>query len=202
MPRPILSTLLASGAALGVNAVPALGFFVAGWSAATAMTLYLLETLLGGALIALRVRLTAPRTEEAPGRKPRRRDELLLVYLSVVVLFSIVAAAFMGFFLYLKPQIAPDMPALRLGLAAMAAFLLLDFVGGLLWQRSLTLVRTESLMERSLGRVALLYFAVFLGVILAAFDVRWFLLPFIGLKTVADVGEPIQAMWAGRRSAV
>jgi ABC-type sugar transport system ATPase subunit len=30
-----------------------LGFFVAGWSAATARTLYLLETLIGGALIAL-----------------------------------------------------------------------------------------------------------------------------------------------------
>ncbi len=49
-----------------------------------------------------------------------------------------------------------------------------------------------------MGRVALLYLAVFAGFCAAPFHSYGFLLPFIGLKTVVDVGQPIQALWQRR----
>ena len=46
--RPLLT-------ALGLNAVPALGWFVGDWSAGTTLVLYWLETLIGTLLVAGRI---------------------------------------------------------------------------------------------------------------------------------------------------
>ncbi len=51
-----------------------------------------------------------------------------------------------------------------------------------------------------MGRVALLYLAVFADVCAAPFHSAGFLLPFIGLKTMVDVGQPIQALLERRKS--
>nr|HMQ55275.1 hypothetical protein [Anaerolineae bacterium] len=63
----------------------------------------------------------------------------------------------------------------------------------------LSLVRAEKLTEQSMGRAALLYLAVFMGICAAPFLTNGFLLPFIGLKTIADVGQPIQALLEHRK---
>jgi hypothetical protein len=76
---------------LGVNAVPLGGVFLAGWSPATALTLYWWENLTGSALVALRIALHRALTRkrghqrlqlglhssvdyEARGRKRRERE--------------------------------------------------------------------------------------------------------------------------------
>jgi hypothetical protein len=41
--------------ALGLNAVPALGWFVGEWSAGTTLLLYWMETLVGTLLVAIRI---------------------------------------------------------------------------------------------------------------------------------------------------
>ncbi|MBM4245887.1 MAG: hypothetical protein FJ148_19125 [Deltaproteobacteria bacterium] len=81
----MIAGLLRAAQAVGVNAVPAGGFFLDGWSPATAIALYWLENLVGGILWALRIgvhaRLTRKRghildpVETSPSRagSPARR---------------------------------------------------------------------------------------------------------------------------------
>lgn len=49
---------------VGINAVPLGGVFLAGWSLATALSLYWWESLIGATLVALRIAL--PRTLTSP----------------------------------------------------------------------------------------------------------------------------------------
>lgn len=43
-----------------------------------------------------------------------------------------------------------------------------------------------------MGKTALLFIGVFIGAFLSAYEKAWFVIPFIVLKTIADIGEPIQ----------
>jgi hypothetical protein len=56
------------------------------------------------------------------------------------------------------------------------------------------------LLERSMGRVALLYLAVVGGVFLTLMVEQWFVLPFAVLKTIVDLTTPIQAFRARNQS--
>ena len=58
--------------------------------------------------------------------------------------------------------------------------------------RPFSLKKSEFFLTRSLGRVFLLFLAVFIGIFLAAYADKWFVIPFIALKTIADIGEQIQ----------
>lgn len=226
--RPIVGSITAILSALGVNAVPAIGFFRLGWSWETTMVLYLFETVLAIPLVALRIRLLSPAHEEVigaslpeswttqnkkPGTKVIRyawptadgvrydRTELLKSYLLVVVSFSLILSVFILVFLFLIMHAQLDWAAFRSGLLAIVIFQLVGFLADLIWLRPLSLARAEKLGEQSMGRAALLYVAVFAGLCAAAVHPYGFLLPFIALKTMVDVGQPIQALWAYRQRA-
>jgi hypothetical protein len=68
----------------------------------------------------------------------------------------------------------------------MAGILVFQGAGFLASPRPLPLREAETVLEQSLGRVFLLYAGVAAGVVLAAFVERWFVVPFILLKTVVD----------------
>ncbi|MCB9100538.1 MAG: hypothetical protein H6632_13425 [Anaerolineales bacterium] len=226
--RPLLRSITAILSALGVNAVPAIGFFGLGWSWETTLVLYLLETVLGIPFVALRIRLLSPAQEDVigaslpdswtthnkkSGAKVIRyawptadgvryeRAGLLQSYLLVVVSFSAVLSVFILVFLFLIMQVQLDWAAFRSGLLGILIFQLVGFLADLVWLRPLSLAQAEKLGEQSMGRAALLYVAVFAGLCAASFHPYGFLLPFIGLKTMVDVGQPIQAMWNYRRRA-
>lgn len=228
MPKnAVFSAITTTFSALGINAVPAIGLFGLGWGWETTMLLYLLETLIGIPLVALRIRLLAPAQEEVIGAtlpatvalSDRRRgtkviryawpttngvkyerDGLLKSYLVVVVGFSLVVGVFMTTFLFLIQGAPVDGAALRSGLLGILAFQLLGFLSDWVWLRPLSLVRAEKLTEQSMGRAALLYLAVFMGICAAPFLTNGFLLPFIGLKTIVDVGQPIQTFLEYRKA--
>lgn len=210
--------------ALGINAVPAVGFFGLGWSWENTILLYLLETLIGILLVVLRVRLLAPARQEVIGAtlpKPPAefstgkqsakkviryawptpegvlydRNEMLKSYLLITVSLSVVTAVFMLVFLFMVMRAELDLAALRSGLGGILTFQLLNLLGDVAWLRALSLAQAEKLLEQSMGRVALLYLAVFAGVCAAPFHTYGFLLPFIGLKTMVDVGQPIQTLY-------
>ena len=84
-------------------------------------------------------------------------------------------------------------PNVRALLWSMTAGLLFVILNSLM--RALSLAQAEKLLEQSMSRVALLYLAVFAGVCAAPFHAYGFLLPCIGLKTMVDVGQPIQALY-------
>ncbi|MCB0209405.1 MAG: hypothetical protein KDJ52_08750 [Anaerolineae bacterium] len=219
--RPILGAITTVFTALGINAVPAIGFFGLGWGWETTMVLYLLETLLGIVFVALRIRLLSPAQQEIigaslpdnPGVLKKKsgtkvisyarptangvlynRTELLKSYLLIMGSLSVVLSVFIGVFLFMVMRVQLDPAALRSGLLAIVIFQLMGFLSDWIWLRPLSLDRAEKLGEQSLGRGALLYFAVFAGVCAAAIHPYGFLVPFIGLKTMVDVGQPIQAM--------
>lgn len=196
MPKVSVPGMITSAiSALGINSIPAIGLFVAGWTPQTAMLLYLLENLVAVLLGALLVHLLVPSREETPGSKPRDRRTVLNTFLLVAITFSVGSSIFMAFFLFKDPGARPELDAVRAGLAGILAFQLFGFLSDFVWLRPLSLVQGEKLLERSLGRVFLLYLAVFVGIFLALFSDRWFLVPFVGLKTMVDVGQPIQFLW-------
>jgi hypothetical protein len=210
--------------ALGLNAIPAVGFFGLGWGWENTILIYLLETLLGILLAVLRIRLLAPAREEVIGatlpeplaeisterRSSKKviryawptpngvlydRTEMLKSYLVVTLGLSAGTAVFLLVFLFLIMRVQIDPAILRTGLLGILVFQLLNLLGDVVWLRALSLDQAEKLLNQSMGRVALLYLAVFAGVCAAPFHADGFLLPFIGLKTMVDIGQPIQALY-------
>jgi hypothetical protein len=192
--------LIAALQALGINAVPVVGMFAADWSVETAMLLYLLENLIGIPLAALLVRLLAPPREDAPGMRVRLRREILNTYLIVALGFSLGSAVFILLVTYRTTNGQLDLTGLRTGLSAIALFAFLGFLIDLVYMRPLSLPRAEKVLERSLGRIFLLYLAVFVGMFLAIFGLASFFIPFVVLKTLVDIGYLLQA-FPGRQRA-
>lgn len=157
------------------------------------MLIYFLENLIAVLLAAARVRLLAPpRDDTSPNHRTRR--SLLSSYLTIALGFTLVNGVFIAAFLFLFNDVAVPRTLVLWGMVAAAFFQLFLFVFDLGRLRGLTLGAGETLLEQSLGRVALLHLAVFVGVIAAAFTRGWFVVPFIVLKTIVDVGTPVQAM--------
>jgi hypothetical protein len=63
-----------------------------------------------------------------------------------------------------------------------------------LWGGRRPLAAGEAWVAQSLGRVFLLFLAVFVGVFAASFSNDWFVMPFIALKTIVDLGTHAQAI--------
>jgi hypothetical protein len=182
---------------VGVTAVPVVGWFWGGWAAETAMILYLLETLLAVPLIVLRIQLLRPPADQQDPGEIRKRREWLQTYLVTVAGFGGGCTIFMAAFLFLFMKFPLDLPALRAGLMPISIFLLIGFFTDLILRQPLSLPEVEKHFEMSLGRVFLLFLAVFVGVWLAAVEMIWFLTPFVVLKTLADLEQPLN--WLGDR---
>jgi hypothetical protein len=198
---------------LGVNAVPAVGVFAGGWPAETAMLVYLLETLTMIVLSALRVRPLAPAREEtadAPpllagvtvtttstdaawqANKPRDRRQIIEGFLFVSFGFAGVSGVFIAVFLFLilnAPIAVSDVAA---GMVSILTFQLFELIADLLLWRRLSLAQAETLLLQSLRRAFVLYFGVFAGACGAAYAGSWFVIPFIGFKTLMDVGIQVE----------
>jgi hypothetical protein len=206
---------------LGINAIPMGGLLVGGWAVETAVLLYLIENVVTVLLVGLRVQLLSPVREAWGSSRPhewgtvtingrtrrqkpgpyRERGSLLTSYLLVGLVFSVASGIFIVFFLFgiLRATVEPE--AIRLGVAGMLAFQLFGFIWDFFLLRPLPLTQAETLLTASLGRVVLLFLAVFAGVFVALFNDYWFLWPFVVLKTTVDVGSQVKFLF-GRRNGV
>jgi len=190
--KPIVHLITNIGAALGINLIPVAGLVWSHWTAEMMMIFYLLETILAAPLVALRIHWLAPLREDRANGKVYTRRALLSGYGIFVVGFLLVSAIFIGAFFFLVLKVSLDFTALGNGLLQLTLFLLIGFVIDLVLRRPLSMVQAEKLANGSMGRVALLFLAVFCGVWLAGIEDRWFVWPFVALKTTVDVGEGIQ----------
>jgi hypothetical protein len=190
--KSIVSIITTIGATLGINLIAVTGLVWSQWTAETTMVFYLLETLLASPLVALRIHWLAPLSEERAKGKVYTRRELLAGYGVFVGGFLLASAIFMAAFFFMILKVSLDFAALGNGLLRLAPFLLISFVTDLVLRRPLTMPQAERLAEGSMGRVALLFLAVFCGIWLAGIEDRWFVWPFVALKTVVDVGGSIQ----------
>ncbi len=179
------------------------------------MVLYFLENILSILFTAARVRILAPAHDEAytstapdftqikvngrivfQGHTPRDRGTLLTGYLIFSLSFSIGTGVFLFLFLFLILSSNISSTVIISGLIGIAAFQLFNFVTDLFLLGRLSPGRAEMLLEHSMGRVALLYLAVVVGVFLTLMVEQWFVLPFAVLKTIVDLTTPIQAFSA------
>ena len=213
--KTVLQAISSAVAALGINAIPAGIVLFGGQSAETAMILYFLENILVILFTAARVRLLAPAHDEAYARPApdrtqtksngrivlqrqitRNRRTLLAGYLIFSLSFSVGTGVFLFLFLFLILGANISGTVIISGMAGIAGFQLFGFVTDLFLLGRLSPGHAEMLLQHSMGRVALLYVAVGLGVFLALIVEQWFILPFAVLKTIVDLVVPIQGLRA------
>jgi uncharacterized protein DUF6498 len=138
------------------------------------------------------------RGHRPPAAPPPRRSgppgTFLREFMTTVLAFTFGHGVFVAALIFLVlPQhgerVDPD--ALRLGVMAVTAFLLLGFAWDLFSLRQRPFAWVRRLTEQTLGRVVLLHLAIIFGMLaLAKFGApRALFLVFAGLKTLADVGS-------------
>lgn len=183
-----LARLVAALLSLAKNAVPALGVLVRDWAPPGALLLYLGENIVLVLLAALTVRLIGPESDTIEGRVKTRRESLRTFFL-IAAPFTLGAAVMTGAVILIRTEYAVDARELATGFAMMLVFQLLGFFAGLRRLRGITLAECENLLVGVLGRVFLLALAVWAGLLVAFFFTSAFVIPFMILKTIVDLGS-------------
>jgi len=193
--------------ALGLNAVPAFGWFVGEWSAGTMLVLYWLETLIGTLLVALRIVLhrrvvsaqghwnyQAPKgTERQSGGS--RGGTYLIAFLVPALVFTVAHGIFLGalglvvFSKTHAPESSLEIDHLLGGLIGVAAFQLVDFIFDVIWLRTRSFAWIEYLGQMSLSRVIVIHLTIIGGMAAMMFTGanRNFFGVFIFLKTMLNL---------------
>lgn len=192
--------------ALGLNAVPAFGWFAGEWSAGTTLALYWLETLIGTLLMAVRIvvhrRLRPSRGHfdyhavQAKSLQPgMRRSSYLAAYLVPALAFTLVHGVFLlalGTVMISNHRTAEariDSHALGIGVMAIACFQLVDFGFDLVGLAARPFAWIERVGNVTFSRVLVTHLTILIGMAVAMFTGvdRHFFGVFIFLKTVLNL---------------
>ena len=188
--------------ALGLNAVPALGWFVGEWSAGTMLVLYWLETLIGTLLLAVRIILhrrirpskghwdyQAPQTQAPQGNS---RSSYLAAFLVPALVFTFAHGIFLAVlgFMAIKNNLSPEVTVnghdLLAGLIGIGVFQGADFILDLVSLRNRPFAWIEKLGQITLSRVIVVHLTIIGGMAAVMFTGanRHFFGVFIFLKTM------------------
>jgi hypothetical protein len=170
---------------LGLNAVPAVAIARYDWPPMNAMMLYAAGNFVAIALAVLIVRLRAP-VEGPSNGHIRQRRELIRTYLFLALTFGSCPLVFMLFFAWKTKSYPGGM--FPMAFVLMLLFQLVGFAETLRLSRGHSMWDFELMLQRSLGRVFILFVATGLGVAVALFGgPAVFAIPFIALKLIADL---------------
>jgi hypothetical protein len=193
--------------ALGLNAIPAVGWFVGEWSAGTMLVLYWLETLIGTLLVAIRIvlhRRIRPSSGhwkyQAPpqgeGAATSKRSSYLSAFLVPALVFTFAHGFFLAVFggmmiakktLSSEIRIEPD--NLLAGLIGILIFQIIDFVVDVIRLGTRPFAWIERLGQISLSRVIVIHLTIIGGMAAVMFTGanRDFFGVFIFLKTLLNL---------------
>ena len=188
--KSIIVFIISLISVLGINFIPLEMLLYRDFSGESAMLLYALETVVSIFLTAIFVFLFAPQREQT--KKVMTRRELLQIYLLATIGLSAISGIFLCAFIFLILKTEIALAAIISGLIWIFGFQILEFIADFIMLRPLTLTKADVFLHRSLNRVLLLFLGVFIGVFLALFVDKWFVVPFIVLKTTADIADQIQ----------
>jgi hypothetical protein len=195
--------------ALGLNAIPAFGWFAGNWSAGTVLVLYWLETLIGTLFVAARIIIhrhirpskghwdyQAPQTQAQQGTG---RSSYLVAFLVPALAFTIahgiflLALGFMAVKNHLSPEVVVDPHNLLAGLVGIGAFQVADFIYDLASIRYRPFLWLERLGQGMLSRVFVVHLTIIGGMVAVMFTGvnRHFFGVFIFLKTLLQSGAII-----------
>jgi len=210
-PLPLLLVFL-------LNAIPVYGILFAGWSWATALSLYFCEYLLQVLFIASRMvihrRLTRKRgyrqgdvdIRVAVNGKARNfnSNSFLVQFLMVSLGSTLTLGLFLTLFLYLVLGGAPgtliQWPDLWKGVAATALLLLGDFVVDLQDIRDRPFAWIRALNQSAMDRMGVIIFTFFFGFVAFALSNKpaAFFLTFMAIKLLSEI---VRALPSGKISA-
>lgn len=158
------------------------------FSGAETIVLYALENLVMLTLALILIRLLAPRTD-------------LQGFAVTGYGFCLVTSIFIGLFAF---KLMPGEVALADVATAMKWIIVLQIIGfiiDLILLRPMSAVGAERVMRNSLGRILVVqFFGVFVGVF-CAFLFGSFVLPFIILKTLFDIGKVYEFFFGPKTDA-
>ncbi len=194
--------IVAEAAAIAINVVPLGLWFFEDYSAEATMIIYALESAAAMVFAVLCVLLVSPAYDAAGSTKYKRRSKLIGDFLAVSVGLTAAVSVFAGAFIFLVLKASVEVSLIASAFLIVLAFQLAEFVANVVTLRPLPLRNAEFLLTRSMGKSGLLFLGVFLGIFLAAFVDEWFVVPFVVLKTIADVGEPIEFFLGREQSGV
>ena len=190
--------------ALGLNAVPAAGWFLGDWSAGTTLVLYWLETLIGTLLVGGRIVLhrrlrpskghwdyLAPQKQEQPtSDRSTYLSAFLVPALAFTFVHGIFLAALGGMMIAknLSPEARIEGEHLLVGLIGIAIFQGADFFFDLIWLRTRPFAWIERLGQETLSRVIVIHLTIIGGMAAVMFTGanRHFFGVFIFLKTMLN----------------
>lgn len=212
--RQIVRAFNAGVSRLGVNGIPAGIVLVGGENPETAMILYFLENIITIILVVGRVWWLAPADDPAYRRlrpnfsqltingrpvsrnhTPNNRYSLIINYLVAALGLSAGSGLFLFLFVWLVMAVEVSGRVILTSLGGIVAFQLLNFVSDLCFMEPLAGENVEPFLAQNLGRVVLLFLAVFIGLFLALWAKAWFILPFALLKTTLDLTQPLQILF-------
>ena len=192
--------------ALGLNAVPAAGWFFGEWSAGTMLVLYRLETLIGTLLVGIRIvihrRLRPSKGHwnyQAPEGQQQQRTSNRSTYLSAFLVPALVFTFVHGVFLAAlgammianqhSPEAKVEVDHLLAGLMGIAIFQVIDFFIDVIWLRTRPFAWIERLGQVSLSRVIVIHLTIIGGMAAVMFTGanRNFFGVFIFLKTMLNL---------------
>jgi hypothetical protein len=196
---------------LGVNAVPAAGWFVGDWSAGTTLLVYWFENVAGSLCIALLIvahQRLSPRhghfRYRGPDARGYRRSSFLGGYLVTTLAFCAAHGVFLGVILFALNQngqtdlAGVDWRSVGSGCLVVLVFLVIDLAVDLTRVRNWTFLRVEQSAYRGLGRVVVVHLTLIFGLFAAAmtgapsalFGVFIVLKTLYALSTVLPQWEP------------
>lgn len=189
--------------ALGINAVPAAGWFAGGWSSGTMLAVYWFENLAFAFFLALQI-LIHRRSNHLrghfaylePGNDCNGTGTYLGAYLPRILGFIFVHAIFLGLLLFLffpkkfGPASSVDPQSFFRGSGLVLLFLVMNFLINLPGLRRHPFRWLESAGLRSHGRIILVQLTIMGGMFLAILSdsPRGLFGIFILLKTLTDLG--------------
>lgn len=199
--KSVVASLPPAAAVLGINTIPALGWLRETWSAEVAMLLYYLETVAVVLLVGGMVRLIVPDLDQRGLPIAAKRNRLARDYWTFMLGFALVIGVFLA--AILLGFLHTPIPWRSVGVA-MAVIVVLQLLAyG--WEahrlRPLDIADAEHLVNRDMGRIAVLHLGVLAGIFLAAVRTEWFVWPFIVLKTgidVAGLAARVSENWRSR----
>lgn len=193
--------------ALGLNAVPALGWFVGEWSAGTMLVLYWFETLIATLLLAIRIIIhrgirpskghwnyQAPQTQgqQSPAPQSSGHSSYLVAFLVPALAFTFVHGIFLAVLGLmatknnLTAEAKVDAHNLLAGLIGIGAFQGADFIFDLIFIKNRPFAWIEKLGQITFARVIVVHLTIIGGMVAVMFTGanRNFFGVFIFLKTM------------------
>lgn len=187
---------------LAVNAVPAAGWFVEGWSAGTTLVVYWFETLAACLFVSARIaahQRLSPRRGHFSYRAPKSdrqraqssQSSYIHGFLVTSLVFSAAHGLFLGGILFVLAHngqgdlAGVDWQSVKVGGLYVLIALAVDFVVDLLSLRQWSFWQVEATANRSLGRVVVVHLTLVLGMFGAAMtDASALFGVFVVLKTM------------------